>query len=167
MTLRLQIQIVLFTLLFVSSCSAPVETLQEQKSTTADTSVNVEIALTFINDYVAHCATMPGFNDTEVWIKNNTLLTERFKKSYFDLLETARKEDPELGLGFDPIVDAQDFPEKGFVIRQSDQQSGYVSMEGKDWQDFTLVAKLVNESGKTLVDGCGVINIDSDKRAKR
>ena len=82
-------------------------------------------------------------------------------------MDCARKADPELGLDADPVLDAQDFPEKGFELNNCDSTAGYVSVKGKDWKDFFLVLKVVHENNQWLVDGVGIINISFDKRAKR
>ncbi len=125
------------------------------------------VALTFINDYATFCTpTSPPTNDTN-WIENNSLLTDNFKRQYFSLLDSGKRIDAELGLGFDPIFDAQDFPDSGFVIAAWDEKTGFVTVRGKDWPQFVLVLKVVSHNHKSLVDGCGVINIPEDKRAKR
>jgi len=125
------------------------------------------VALNFINDYTKFC-TNAGQRPTEAeWIKQNSWLTDNFKDRYRDLLDSAQKKDPELGLGSDPIFDAQDFPEKGFSILKADTLSGYVTVAGNDWKDFELVLKVEQENNKWLVDGAGVINIPDNKRAKR
>lgn len=71
-----------------------------------------------------------------------------------------------MGLDFDPIFDAQDFPDEGFIILSHDS-SGYVTLQGKDWPEFTVVAKVAWENNTWLVDGTGVINIPEEKRTKR
>jgi len=125
------------------------------------------VALGFINDYTKFCAKPRQLTKTDEWIRNNSLLTDNFKNLYKNLLDSAQKKDPELGLDFDPIFDAQDFPEKGFSILKADTLSGYVTVVGNDWKEFELVLKLGQENDKWLVDGAGVINIPDDKRAKR
>jgi len=125
------------------------------------------VALSFINDYTKFCAKPGQLSKTGDWIRNNLLLTDNFKNRYKNLLDSAQKKDPELGLGFDPIFDAQDFPEKGFSILKADTLSGYVTVVGNDWKEFELVLKLGQENDKWLVDGAGVINIADAKRAKR
>src|SRR5437764_4590505 len=101
------------------------------------------------------------------WVERNPLLTNNFKTFYRNLLDAAQKEDPEVGLDFDPIFDAQDFPDKGFEIVNCDNETGYVTVRGKDWADFVLVLKVIQQDNKWLVDGSGVINIPVNKRAKR
>ena len=151
------------------SCSRQTETnnISATNSDKVDNSPDFNVALTFINGYATFCTpTSPPTNDTN-WIRNNSLLTDSFKMTYYNLINSARKEDPELGLDFDPIFDAQDFPDKGFVLLNSDVKSGLVTVKGKDWPEFVLVLKVVQQDGKSLVDGSGVINIPVDKRAKR
>ena len=156
-----------FTAIIFFSCNSHTETATSTNSVETENALDFNVALTFINDYVSFCnPKSPSANDKN-WIRNNSLLSENFKTSYYNLIDSARKADPELGLDFDPIFDAQDFPEKGFVIAGSDNESGYVTVKGKDWPEFLLVLKVVRQNNKTLVDGSGVINIPSNKRAKR
>jgi len=109
----------------------------------------------------------PQRTKTSEWIRQNPLLTDNFKNRYTTLVDSADKKDPELGLGSDPIFDAQDFPEKGFSILKIDTVNRYVTVVGNDWKDFELVLKLDQENNKWLVDGAGIINVPGDKRAKR
>ena len=125
------------------------------------------VALNFINDYAKFCATRNQASATSEWIKQNSLLTGNFKSRYKSLLDSAQKKDPELGLGSDPIFDAQDFPEKGFSLLKIDTINRYVTVAGNDWKEFELVLKVEQENNKWLVDGAGVINVPEDKRAKR
>ncbi len=134
-----------------------------QKQVTPD----FNVALNFINDYTKFCTKTDQRTTEAEWIKQNSLLTDNFKIRYRDLLDSAQKKDPEIGLDFDPIFDAQDFPEKGFSIVKIDTLSGYVTVAGNDWKDFELVLKVEQEHNKWLVEGAGVINIPDDKRAKR
>lgn len=125
------------------------------------------VALNFINDYTKFCTKTDQRSIEAEWVKQNSLLTDSFKNRYKDLLDSAQKKDPELGLGSDPIFDAQDFPEKGFSILRVDTLNQYVTVVGNDWKEFELVLKVEQENNKWLVDGAGVINIPDDKRAKR
>ena len=155
-----------FTTLFFLSCSRQTETDTSSATTENKTEISQDanVALNFINDYTAFCSQKDQDSN---WIRNNALLTENFKSTYYHLLDSARKEDPELGLGFDPIFDAQDFPDKGFELSALDKSTGFVTLEGKDSPEFILVLKISEQNGKWLVDGSGVINIPADKRAKR
>ncbi len=125
------------------------------------------VALDFINDYTQFCVKRDPRSNEANWIKQNSLLTVNFKNRYKSLLDSAQKKDPELGLGSDPIFDAQDFPEKGFSLLKIDTLNRYVTVVGNDWKEFELVLKVDQENNKWLVDGAGTINIPEDKRAKR
>jgi hypothetical protein len=125
------------------------------------------VALSFINDYTKFCTKNNQRSAETEWLKQNSLLTDNFKNRYKDLLDSAQKKDPELGLDSDPIFDAQDFPEKGFSILRIDTLNQYVTVVGNDWKEFELVLKVEQENNKWLVDGAVVINIPGDKRAKR
>jgi hypothetical protein len=126
------------------------------------------VALQFINDYAKFCD--PGNkhkSSDSSWIQDNLLLSKKFKACYTATLDSAKHVDPELGLGFDPIFDAQDFPDKGFSILKTDTLKNYVTVVGTDWKEFELVLKLAYINNKWLVDGAGIINIPKDKQAKR
>jgi hypothetical protein len=125
------------------------------------------VALKFINDYTDYCNNLTGANLDSNWIYRNQLLTQSFKDRYKTLLDSAYKKEPELGLDFDPIFDAQDYPDKGFVILKSDNNTGFVTVKGKNWKEFTVILKVVSQNGKWLVDGAGIINIPTDKQVKR
>lgn len=138
--------------------------ISSEKQVTPDS----KVALQFINDYTKFCisADKAKLPDSS-WIQHNSLLTENFKKRYKAILDSAWLADKELGLGFDPIFDAQDFPDKGFLISKTDAQEGYVNLAGIDWKDFEVVLKLELIDNKWLVDGAGIINIPNTKRAAR
>lgn len=132
---------------------------------------NCNVALKFINDYtevlnnILHKKTESTIVDN--WIANNTALTTNFKTTYKNLLDFAYKEEPEVGLDFDPILDAQDFPDKGFELVNCDSETGYVIVRGRDMEDFILTLKIIQRNNKWLVDGSGIINIPKNKRARR
>jgi hypothetical protein len=125
------------------------------------------VALKFINDYAEYCSPENHDSSDSTWIQNNPLLTNSFKSRYKTILDSAQKVDPELGLDFDPIFDAQDFPDKGFSILKADTSSGYITVHGIDWEKFELVLKVVDIDNKWQVDGAGIINIPRDKRARK
>ncbi|MBN1186257.1 MAG: hypothetical protein JXB49_28525 [Bacteroidales bacterium] len=126
---------------------------------------DAEIAIKFLNDYIAFCNNIKSNNNLFQWIHDNALLTAKFKETHKKIIEDAEKVDPELGLGFDPIFDAQDYP-SGFVIKSIDN-AGFVTLQGKDWQDFIVTVKLVYIDNNWFVDGAGIINIPKDKQARR
>lgn len=149
-------------------CTAQVKSTPTQiiETSISNSKSNTSVALQFINDYVAFCSSKQRIKLNQ-WVGNNKLLTNHFKSAYIKLVNSALKSDPELGLDFDPILDAQDYPEKGFNIINYDSATGYVTLNGKDWPAFVLVIRIVKQGNKWLVDGSGVINIPEEKRAKR
>lgn len=161
----------IITLLTVAffSCNSGGEKTADGKtnSSVSSLSIDPDQALRFINSYTEFCTNPNPQKEHRSWIEKNAMLTDHFKRSYKNLLDSAEKADPEYGLGFDPIFDAQDFPEKGFSILTVDTVEGYVTVTGKDWTDFQLVLKLVQKDNQWLVEGAGVINIPESRRAKR
>jgi hypothetical protein len=149
-------------LLLLIACN----TKTDNKSIVTNESVNNEVALIFINGYVNFCNQKNLEKNSEKWIEGNELATGQFKMAYKEIIENAAKDDPEIGLGFDPIFDAQDYPEKGFEFLKSDND-GYITLKGIDWPDFTIVIKLKSVGDKLMVDGAGIINVPNDRQANR
>ena len=159
----------LFVVLFVScNTQQEVDPKNGTGSTETKQTPDIEVALKFITDYAAVCSANPDGAKNGSWIQQNEGLTDNFKKSYKKMVDSADRADPAMGLDFDPVFDAQDFPDKGFELLSYDHNTGYLSVKGKiDWPEFNLVMKVVSQNGKWLVDGCGAINIPENKRAKR
>lgn len=126
-----------------------------------------ESALKFANEYVSSTVRSSPVQNDSAWLYRNPLLSAKFISEYRMLIDSANKADPEFGLGFDPVLDAQDYPDKGFEIATCNNETGYVSLLGKGWKDFYLTVKMVFADSIWLVDGSGIINIPPDKRAKR
>ena len=127
----------------------------------------VDIALAFIDSYVDNCNKMRESIGIIEWVNSSNLTTTYFKTEVKTMIEEARKIDPELGLSFDPIFDAQDYPDEGFELESFDSKTNFIVVKGKNWANFKLTIKMVLENNKWLVDGCGVINIPNDKRIAR
>ena len=162
---------VIYLLIFIllgASCGLQTNSKTEvhTESNNSNLTPDASVALNFMNDYAEYCTPKSPPSSDTTWIERNQLLTNNFKNRYSNLLDSASKADPEIGLDFDPIFDAQDYPDEGFIISSQDS-SGFVTLKGKDWPEFTVVVKVVLENNKPLVDGAGIINIPVDKRAKR
>jgi hypothetical protein len=126
------------------------------------------VAAEFMNAYAAYLRTSPSSPEAiDAWITGHPLLTENFKSARKQVLADALKNEPEIGLGFDPILDAQDFPDKGFSVVRTDTAGGYVTVAGIGSPDFEVVVKVALQNNRSLVDGAGVVNIPQDKRARR
>jgi len=125
------------------------------QTTIVKPSFNPQIAVRFLNDYIKILDNRK--NNTQDWIKNNYLLTNKFKAEYKKSVN-----------GYaDPILDAQDYPDKGFKIMKSDSISGYVILQGVDWLEFLLTVRIVLQDNKWLIDGSGVVNVPENKKSKR
>ena len=141
--------IIFFLVIVMLSCSQTQESVKE-------ITFSADAALKFINDYTQSCIEL---KDPKKWIAACPLLTTDFKKDYKQLWDDAYKADPELGLDFDPIFDAQDFPEKGFKLLSTDETTGKVIVQGIELPTFQVSIKLKKTGDQWLVDGAGVIRM--------
>jgi hypothetical protein len=123
-----------------------------------------KVALKFINDYNKEF--LKPQSDGLEWLSKNKIITPNFIERYKQMLDSAEIADPELGLDFDPIVNAQDSDEKGFEIKKIDSINGFVTVRGKSAPSFEIVLKVIEKKGSSLVDGSGIINIPKSKQAK-
>lgn len=128
---------------------------------------DVIVGLIFTNSYIKINNDIVNQDNITQWINNSPYASEDFKAEYNRLLKEAYKNDPEMGLGFDSVLDAQDYPEEGLELESSDSKTGYMVFRGKSQKDFKLTVKMIMQNGKWLVDGCGIINIPVDKRQPR
>nr|WKN37209.1 hypothetical protein K4G66_00615 [Tunicatimonas sp. TK19036] len=126
-----------------------------------------EIALVFINDYIKFIDDGSSELTLVEWVKSQKTVTDNFKSELERIITEAKIQDPELGLGFDPILDAQDYPEKGFELHQQDTDSEFLIVQGIEWETFQLTMKIKESDGKWLVDGSGIINIPEEARIRR
>lgn len=158
------------TLLLFISCSSDIKTTTETTLTESivDKKNNsVDNALIFINSYVDNCNKMNESIGVVEWANSNELASDYFKTELEKIITEANSVDPEMGLGADPVFDAQDYPDKGFELDSFDEKTNFIVVKGKNMPDFKLTIKMVKEDENWLVDGCGMINIPNDKRLKR
>lgn len=128
---------------------------------------NIGISLIFINGYVENCNKMKESLGAIEWVNSNQLSTTEFKLQLSKIINEAEEEDPEYGLGFDPIFDGQDYPEEGFELVEYDSVSNYLIVRGKKWKDFEVTMKVKKENDKWYIEGCGIVNIPKEKQSKR
>lgn len=126
-----------------------------------------QVALKFINDYVINCNKEDYQIETAEWVNANPLASKEFKLAVTRMIEDAYKLEPDYGLGFDPIFDAQDYPSDGFVLDSFDANSNYLTVKAVTIDDFKITMKIIKVGSDWLVDGCGVVNIENSKQAKR
>jgi hypothetical protein len=154
------------------SCGQNADPIKTQRSSSLDRSkqhdqMQVKNALQFINSYVDNCNKLKESVAMKEWVNASNLTTNRFKTELKSLVDKAIQEDPEAGLGFDPILNAQDYPDKGFELESFDHNTNYIVLKGKDWAEYKFTIKMVLENGHWLVDGCGIINIPKNKENER
>ncbi len=126
-----------------------------------------DVAIKFINDYVSNCNKMKEQIGIIEFVNAHPNVSTEFKIELKRMIKEAEKSDPEYGLGFDPIFDAQDYPDNGFKLSEFDSNTNYLTVEAINWKDFTITMKIKELDNKWSVTGCGVINIPKDKQAKR
>ena len=116
--------------------------------------IDTSVALNFVNNYVSICNNLDTNLNVQTWIKNNQNLSEAFKKSYSQIIKDS--------LDFDPIFDAQDYPEEGFKIQKFDSLNNVVFLKGVNWGNFNLSATLKIKDNKTVINSLGVVNKNSN-----
>lgn len=129
--------------------------------------LNPQIAIDFMNAYIENCNKMKDALGIVDWTYASPLTTQHLKIELENIVNTAWEQDPEIGLGFDPFFDAQDYPDEGVELFDFNQETGYITVKGINWESFRLTLKVVRQYGQTLVDGCGIVNIPIEKRAER
>lgn len=162
--------LLLLILSFYTSChskndyiSTEDKTEIQQKDSLKEENIDYNIALDFANKYVDYINDTIGKISVDEYVKQDELLTDNFKNRYQSIIDSANRVEPEIGLDFDPIINGQDFPDKGFKIKSIDKSSGFVTLQGIDWEDFEMVLKVVIDKNKSLVDGAGIINVPTNK----
>ncbi|MEN3325186.1 hypothetical protein VP395_15755 [Mariniflexile soesokkakense] len=126
----------------------------------SDSTSIANVALSFINGYTENCNQMNDRIEIVEWVNSNHNASQKFKSELKRITEEADKADPELGLGFNPIFNAQDYPDKGFKLVDFDTISGIVNVKDKILDNgFRMKIKLIKEKDKWLVNGMGIINM--------
>lgn len=137
-----------------SAISQPIQASTQILSTTA---------LQFINAYLEEIKNSKDAKMPFEWVYSSNLASAAFKTSLRKIIADANQKDPELGLDFDPILDAQDYPDEGFIVESTDPQEGQVVVIGKDMPALRITIRLVQQDTDWVVDGCGVVNMSKDK----
>ena len=116
--------------------------------------------LEFVNEYVKYSNDSKYDHDILEWCKYNSNISTDFFSSLKSILNNPNLDE---SIDFDPIFDAQDYPEEGFEIKDS-LHGNYLTIRGKDWNEFELKVKVLKGADKWLIDGIGAINMDNDYR---
>jgi hypothetical protein len=126
--------------------------------------VDFNVALKFINGYNQEF--INHNSGTIEWLSKNKFVTKNLIERYKRMQDSAWIADPELGLGFDPIVNGQDSDDQGFEIKEIDSTNGFVTVKGKSVPEYQIILKVIRKNGVDLVDGSGIINIPESKYKK-
>jgi hypothetical protein len=106
--------------------------------------------------YASYIAAMIKMEDSDKVVQKSPQLSPGLKKAYAKLVGDALKENPESGLGYDPIVCGQDFPDAGFAVKsvtlKESTGSAVVSSKDKNF-DHSIPVTLVKVDGKWLING--------------
>lgn len=130
----------------------------------ADSLERRQLAIRFVQDYLRQ--DLPSDSAAIGWVSRRADVTESFKKAHAKLLRDARKGHPELGLEFDPLLDAQDWP-TGAMEWKMDLAQGAMLLCVQDRPDITLTVQVVRRNHRLFLNGMGVIGIPDSLRAKR
>jgi hypothetical protein len=134
--------------------------IKEKEILVTDSTSIAYVALNFINRYTENSNQMNDRIEIVEWVNSNPNASKKFKNELKRIMDEADMADPELGLGFDPIFNAQDFPDKGFKLMDFDTISGIVNVKDKILDNgFRMKIKLIKEKDKWFVNGMGIINM--------
>ncbi len=158
--------IILATSFILNACNNNNHSTNKTETLTinSEKETKTQVALDFINAYVANANKMSNAVGLLDWVNASELVSNDLKSALKKIVDDA---DPEMGLEFDPILDAQDFPTEGFKLESINEETNYISVSGIDMPSFKLTIKVEAIKEKYLVDGCGIVNIPMDKRADR
>ena len=160
--------ITIILLLTFSSCKNVVSIEKEVVIEQTESQNSAEkIAVDFINHYVEYCNDLNSEQGLIEWVFEQQNVSKYFKTELKRVVTEAEKKEPELGLGFDPIFNAQDYPENGFELDQWDNKSKFLTVKSKDSSDFKLKIKMIRENEIWFVNGIGIINMTEKERIKR
>jgi hypothetical protein len=156
--------ILLLGLAFLSCKSTNSKSEHSRNKPIPSSEPNYKVTIQFINDYLDFSNDRQSEVGLIEWINQRHDVTVGFKNELNRIFKQAEKNDPELGLGFDPILDAQDNPNR-FELDKA--ESEYLIVKGENWPEFRLTLKMKLVDNKWLVDGAGIINVPENKRIKR
>lgn len=124
---------------------------------------NYQVGVDFLNNYIE---SMENLEILE-FVKNSELASEDLKNALEDLVIKSWEENPKIGLLFNPLFDAQDYPSEGVEKYSFDPAKGIVVVQGINWKDFKVAMRIIEEDGHLLVDGCGAVNMPLSQRMAR
>lgn len=132
-----------------------VDSLKKISTVKMFNSIEEAIAAKFVNDYVAFLKEDKSDVDLKNWIATKSV-TENFINAFNKTLADTNSK-------FDPVINSEEIPEKGFQVISNDDQD-YVTLQRVSNPSYTIKVKMVQVDGKWKVDGCGAVNIPTDKQ---
>jgi hypothetical protein len=142
-------------LLLLASCSSDntnkTAAVDSVIPTTDDKTLMSENALHFINDYVNNCNQMNKAVGVQEWVNTSDLASDSLRAIVKKAVEEA---DAETGLEYDPIFNAQDYPEEGFDLEAADEANSVVYVKGKNNTKYVLKMQMIRENGVWKVGKC-------------
>lgn len=113
-------------------------------------------AMKFINGYVK--ASYNRNWDAVKFVNSSPLVTKNFKRTNAKMISDGFKENGEVGLGADPVIDGNDTPESYTVkSAKADGDTAAVVLIGPKDYPTQLKVRLVKSDGKWLVDASGMM----------
>lgn len=151
----------LIFMVLISSCSNPEQKVEIESEPLDEELPNAEtIAVNFINNYAAYCEHHTGEFSVVDWANNEEYVSSIFVDSLEKMITDAYEIEPEMGLGYDPIFNAQDYPSEGFEFKTLTMEQTYlVTVCGKEWKEFEVKIKLASTRASMLIIGAGVVNM--------
>lgn len=135
---------------------------EEPQQVEPELEFNPEVAANFINSYIENVDKRSERIEIRKWTQASELVTDNFKSQLDSLITDSFEREPEYGLGFDPILHAQDYPDGGFHLLNFDESTGLATVNGIEGPSFHIPVILVIIDGRTFVDGCGAVNIPKE-----
>ncbi|MFV0305941.1 MAG: hypothetical protein ACK5IC_10730 [Moheibacter sp.] len=126
-----------------------------------------KLADEFINGYVKNIMKMNEALEIIEWVNSNNLSTNSFKSNLTQIINQAYEKEPDYGLGFDPVLDGNDFPDDGFQLDMIKPNSNFLIFSGIGWEEYKVMVKVEKVDNQWLVDGCGIVNIPSSEQIKK
>jgi Protein of unknown function (DUF3828) len=103
------------------------------------------------------------------FVKSKPYFSKGFEQALEKLIADALRQEPEMGLDYDPIINGQDLPEKGFrtaaVTLKGDTAVASVGRVGR--KSPPLKVRLIRQEGSWLIDGIDTLNAAPEKPASR
>ena len=118
-----------------------------------------DIGLSFINDYIKYLNnTTSGKINIVKWVHLEYKTTQLFESKLNSILIKANKLNLETSIDFDPILQSQDYPTKGFELDYLKNEKNYVILKGINWSEFKvkIVLKIIN--GAWLINEISKVN---------